>query len=474
MSSLSAAAVSPRGRSLGALCAPAIAAVSLLGLVASSLTVVLIAAERPSFLAPVTRPGFFPAWMVGPLRGLWPGLTANPSRLAWLVSGLIALMFGLYLAAFLTAPRLRARWTIAAVLAIHVIFLLAPPLSYTDVFNYVNYGRMGVAHHLNPYVTLPASGPHGDPSFALSNWHHLRSPYGPLFTLVSYALVPLGVKASLWALKLLVCGASLATLGLVWRCARLLRRSPVAAVAFVAFNPIVLIWGLGADHNDALMMLFVVLAVYLALRQRPRPSWGWAGSALVTAIFVKASAAVLLPVLLVAAAARRRFLAGALLAAVALTLASLFAFGFHLPDLVTQGRLVTAIGIPNLIGLALGQGGETGTLQIVVGALAGLAVLGCAIWAGRRPREWITACGIAMLALVVSLSWAAPWYVLWILPFAALSAGRWLRVATTVLGAYLILAFMPAAVLLADDIGFHPAATPLGVEHTRAIAKVFR
>ena len=474
MSSLSAAAVSPRGRSLGALCAPAIAVVSLLGLVASSLTVVLIAAERPSFLAPVTRPGFFPAWMVGPLRGLWPGLTANPSRLAWLVSGLMALMFGLYLAAFLTAPRLRARWTIAAVLAIHVIFLLAPPLSYTDVFNYVNYGRMGVAHDLNPYVTLPASGPHGDPSFALSNWHHLRSPYGPLFTLVSYALVPLGVKASLWALKLLVCGASLATLGLVWRCARLLRRPPVAAVAFVAFNPIVLIWGLGADHNDALMMLFVMLAVYLALRQRPRPSWGGAGSALVTAIFVKASAAVLLPVLLVAAAARRRFLAGALLAAVALTLASLFAFGFHLPDLFTQGRLVTAIGIPNLIGLALGQGGETGTLQIVIGALAGLAVLACAIWAGRRPREWITACGIAMLALVVSLSWAAPWYVLWILPFAALSAGRWLRVATTVLGAYLILAFMPAAVLLADDIGFHPAATPLGVEHTRAIAKVFR
>ena len=152
----------------------------------------------------------------------------------------------------------------------------------------------------------------------------------------------------------------------------------------------------------------------------------------------------------------------------------MIAFGFHLPDLSTQGRLVTAIGIPNLIGLALGQGGETGTLQIVVGALAGLAVLACAIWAGRRPREWITACGIAMLVLVVSLSWAAPWYVLWILPFAALSAGRWLRVATTVLGAYLILAFMPAAVLLADDIGFHPAATPLGVEHTRAIAKVFR
>ena len=201
---------------------------------------------------------------------------------------------------------------------------------------------------------------------------------------------------------------------------------------------------------------------------------GPGGSALVIAIFIKASAAVLLPVFLAAAAARRRFLAGALLAAATLTLASVIAFGFRLPDLSTQGRLVTAIGIPNLIGLALGQGGETGTLQIVVAALAAVAVLACAIWAGRRPGEWITACGIAMLVLVVSLSWAAPWYVLWILPFAALSAGQRLRVATTVLGAYLIVAFMPAALLLADDIEFHPAATRLGVAHTRAIAKVFR
>ena len=64
----------------------------------------------------------------------------------------------------------------------------------------------------------------------------------------------------------------------MWKCAKLVRRSPVAAVAFVAFNPIVLIWGLGADHNDALMMLFVVLAIYLALRQRPGPSWGRAAA----------------------------------------------------------------------------------------------------------------------------------------------------------------------------------------------------
>ncbi len=43
--------------------------------------------------------------------------------------------------------------------------------------------------------------PHSDPSFLLSNWHQLLSPYGPLFTLMTFAVVPLGVGGSFWALK---------------------------------------------------------------------------------------------------------------------------------------------------------------------------------------------------------------------------------------------------------------------------------
>ncbi len=40
------------------------------------------------------------------------------------------------------------------VVGVHAIFLLAPPMSLTDVFNYINYGRMEVAssepvHHIS-------------------------------------------------------------------------------------------------------------------------------------------------------------------------------------------------------------------------------------------------------------------------------------------------------------------------------------
>ena len=86
-----------------------------------------------------------------------------------------------YLLSTWSARHVDARWIIGALLAVQVILFLAPPLQYTDVFNYINYARMGVVHHLNPYTTLPFHGPHTDPAYAISNWHHLLTPYGPLF-----------------------------------------------------------------------------------------------------------------------------------------------------------------------------------------------------------------------------------------------------------------------------------------------------
>ena len=54
----------------------------------------------------------------------------------------------------------------------------------------------------------------------------------------------------------------------MWKCARLLGRDPVAAIVLVGLNPIVLVWGLGGDHNDFLMVFFIVLGFYLLLRAR--------------------------------------------------------------------------------------------------------------------------------------------------------------------------------------------------------------
>lgn len=575
----------------------AIAVGSLVVIFGISLFVVLLAANRPSFLVPTTHVGFYPHWLAGPLGGLLPFFPRGSNALKYVFTLGMVVMYVAYVLALDHAPRLRARWVIGAIVAVQLVMVLSPPLSLTDLFNYINYGRLEVVHHLNPYATIPYYEPHSDPSYYLSNWHHLLSPYGPLFTVLTFALVPLGVVASFWVLKVLLMLASLGTLALVWACARLLGRDPLRAIVFVGLNPLVLLWGMGGDHNDFLMMLLIVGAFYLLLRARslrapgpqapempvaapiatpgavgavtapagtvaaagaaagvrrlgagrirrlglatlragrpgpngagPSASGNGAGPAgaaapvapaagvgaaagaavrrsprrsaadlagragalvwplapldaaagvlLVTAVAIKASAGILLPVVLMALLVRPRdlvqVLIGVVLAALALGAMTYLAFGAHIPDLSTQARLVTSVSIPNLVGLATGQGGETDVIRSVMTGVLVVGVLASAWWASRHrdlgPDALVTGAGWASVVLIVSLSWVLPWYVLWTLPLAVLSRSRALRRTVLVLGAYLIFAWMPLQADLFRTIGFHPLGTPLGAVHQR-------
>ena len=494
-----------------------LAAGSLAAIVVLSLFIVLIAANRPSLLAPTTHTGFYPHWMAGPLGGLLPGLTDNSTALRFMFTGAVIVMFIGYALLLRRVGRLPARWVIGGILAVHVIFLISPPLALTDMFNYINYGRMEVVHNLNPYTTIPVLEPHSDPAYILSNWHELLSPYGPLFTLLTFAVVPLGVAGSFWALKTLLVCASLLTILLVWKCARLLGRDPLAAAVLVGLNPIVLVWGLGAGHNDFLMIVCIMFGLWLLLRSgafaaaRSQPARsgarasilavpsalrtlrppglatirGWlaplsaaqvcGGAAFVVAAGIKASGAVLIPVVLAGVLrAPRAFVQVALgmfVGLVVVAVVSLAAFGLHTPDLSTQGSLVTSESVPNLIGLALGLGGESNELRKVMVALLILAVLACC-WQAWRRGDAITASGWSSVALLLALSWVLPWYVLWVLPLAALSSSRRLRTASLVLGAYLIVAWAPVSGLLWHSIHFRPEKTALGRLHQRYVKEL--
>jgi hypothetical protein len=241
------------------------------------------------------------------------------------------------------------------------------------------------------------------------------------------------------------------------------------------------------------MLLFIMLGFYLLLLARARAERGdgvaappsrqrllrmpemGAGAAFVVAAAIKASAGVLLPVVLVGLVRSRRalasFLLGALLAGAVVGVISLLAFGLHIPDLNTQSRLVTNESVPNLIGLAIGVGGENETIRAVMSGVLAASVLGCC-WLAWRRRDAVTASGWASVALLLTLSWVLPWYVIWALPLAALSGSRRLRSAVLVLGVYLIIAWSPASGLLWNAIGFHPERTPLGRLHQRYVKEL--
>ena len=86
-----------------------------------------------------------------------------------------------------------------------------------------------------------------------------------------------------------------------------------------------------------------------------------------TAAAIKASGAMLIPVVLAGLlrTPRRwsRSCSGWSWGAWRSARLSLVVFGLHIPDLSTQSRLVTSESVPNLIGLAIGAGGETEALR---------------------------------------------------------------------------------------------------------------
>jgi len=441
---------------------PVYGRVGLGALFAGCLAVVVFAAASPSVLVPRSRFAF-PDWLSGPMHGVFGHLITDPLVLSYGLSAVVLAMTIAYVVALASVRMLSMRTIVIAIVALHVVILLSPPLELTDVFNYLGYARLGGLHGLNPYTHVIEAARH-DPVFGLTSWHNLRSPYGPAFTLLTYPLARLPLPVAYWVLKLATVLASLGFIALVWRCARQLGRDPRFAVLFVAANPIFLIYELGGFHNDVFMLLPAMASISLLLDRRDL----WSGAALMLAVSVKFTAVILLPFLLLAArpwnrpqpiSQRRgvRLLAGTALAAIPLAFASYAAFGLATPNLSDQSTLLTVFSVPNLVGLALGVGGGTPTL-LRIGSVAVVLVVAVLV---RRRGDWLSGAGWSTLALMCSLAWLVPWYIVWLLPLAALGTSIRLRRATVAFTVFLVLTFIPATVMTLTNLGFHPMSTPV-------------
>lgn len=384
-------------------------------------------------LVPGADPGA-PGWLLGPYGqglGLAPGLFLGLLYLATLAwAALVA-----------TARHLGARVLWALVGALVALFALAPPLLSLDVFSYISYGRLSTEAGLNPYEAAPADLP-GDPAAdRVDHFSDAVSVYGPLFTLLSYPLAALGVPAALWSLKAIAALSVLALAALTARIAALRGVPPGPASAFVALNPLVLVHVVGGAHNDGLMVALALGGVLAALTARPAV----AGLALVASVGLKAAGALYLPFALAGAQGRRRLLAAAALAAAALAAPALAIFG---------GSVVEALGVA-------GDNQATSSRWSVPGALAGLLGVGvdplrigfAAAYAGlvvallaaviARGADWVRAAGWAAFGLLVATAWMVPWYVIWLLPLAAVARDRALVAATVALTLFQVIHGVP-------------------------------
>ncbi len=387
--------------------------------------VAVIAAAHPSFLVTPSTLGRFPGWLAGPLRapGLIGVLGTDHARVAYTIAVAVAGVGWLGLTRWASTLPLGAVW--GAVLVAHLLLLLGPPINGADIYNYLGYARLQALHGLNPYAHSLLAAPR-DQLFAWTTWHQLSDPYGPGFTLVVAPLGHASIATAIWVLKGLGAMASLTAIALVGRAARRLDRSPQAAVALCGLCPVWLLWAVGGSHNDLWLAAALAGAALLGAGRRK----GAAGAALVLAAAAKVTTLAVVPLPALAAEPGRR--ARALLeAAAAGALAAgviLVAFAGHLPALDRQAGLVSSLSLPNLLGAALGLGGVTPGVRLALD----VGVAGVAVWAAVRAvrgKGWLPGAGWTMLALMLSLSWLEPWYVVWVLPLAALGASRPLRLA---------------------------------------------
>jgi hypothetical protein len=409
-------------------------AVGIAGLLVTTLLVALAAANTDLLLPESVRP--VPHFLAGPF-----GSTGLDLGSGGVIVVMVA-MFGSYVLAARAADRLSARTVLMCIAGMHALVLLAPPLLSTDVFSYQFYGRMGAVYGANPYL----AGPHAlalDPLFPYigAKWSYTPTVYGPVFTALSMAFAPLSIAASALAFKAIAALASLGTVALVWNAARLRGIDPVKATALVGLNPLIVIYGVGGGHNDLLMMLIVVAGIYLMLANRVRS----ASAVTVAAAAIKLTAGLMLPFAIASGGARRArdrrgdVLLGAGVAAAAIAGLSFALFGFGPVHLLGTIQKVQSEGdwhsLPGFIGTKIGLP----TVAHVVGWLLAGAFAAVFLWLLRRvwrgQLDWIDAAGWTAVTLLLTASSLLPWYVVWLIPLAALASDRRLwRVAIVMTG----------------------------------------
>lgn len=392
--------------------------------------------------------GGSPGWLLGIFRfgGAESLAGDNAGWLYW--SGLMVAMT-LYAVLVWLAPSISMRWLWGAIIGLHVVFLLGPPLLSQDVFSYIAYARLGVVHHLNPYGFRPFDIPQ-DPVFGFAGSKDAVDVYGPWFTLLTYPLAWLSVAAAFWSLKVLAFASSLGLVAVVRSIADRVDADAARAIVLVGLCPATLVHVVGGAHNEALTMLILFAGIAIALSRNERTG----GFVSALAVGVKASAIVPLPFMLLGTRDRPRMIVGMLSSGVVTVALALIAFG---TDSLNGLNLISSNqdrssrwslphkagdGLHAVVG-SIDRADATDAFRLLFVALLALAVLWLLWRTYEQPPTWIANAGWATFGVLLASAWLVPWYLLWLLPFTALARDRWLTVATVLFAAYTMVIAIP-------------------------------
>jgi alpha-1,6-mannosyltransferase len=320
--------------------------------------------------------------------------------------------------------------------------MLVYPITAIDLFGYVARGRVLGIHHANPFLHPPSDFPDDPTGPYAGGWISLASPYGPAWEWLAAAAAVLGGEdflRSLLVFKGVVVLAYALDALLIWAIlSRLNPQQRLGGTLLFAWNPLVLLETAANGHNDVVMLLPVLLAVWLLADHRLSATTALRG-ALALAALTLAAWVKYIPLLLGLPA----------LIAIWRALPTWRArWGALLGGAVLSGAITAALWFPLWPGLdRLMVVEEAGRILFSPAALA-VQVLAKQGWDGARAANLVgpialTTFGIVYLIILARTERGAPgfatgglaalwaylligglsfrhWYPLWLLPLAAL------------------------------------------------------
>jgi alpha-1,6-mannosyltransferase len=355
----------------------------------------------------------------------------------------IVVLFALYYAGYLLVRRNRRAAPLPLLLVPPALCGLALVLTYpftaADIFGYLSQARVWIVHGANPFLVAPGAFS-SDPFLPFTAWTDEPSTYGPAWMLLSAPAAALGgddLLRGLLAFKAQALIFLALDLALIWAIlGRWWPEGRALGVYLVAWNPLVLLDVAANGHNDVAMVLFVLIAVYALVRRWHEVVL----PALTLGALVKFTPIIYVPLALVCLGVQlyyrpdRARRTGTLL--LSLAVSAILVVVLYLPfwdgpasiGFLRRGELFTA-SLGNLLRLAaepaLGEGAAA-TVAKTAGYAAFAVAYGLCLWRARTGvGGMLTAAYWATLAFIaLATMWFQSWYVLWLLPLAALLAAR--------------------------------------------------
>jgi hypothetical protein len=358
------------------------------------------------------------------------------------IGGMLA-MFACYLLALRESRRATAARAMPVVFGCAALMAMAMywmyPVSAIDMFVYAARSRIFTAYGANPNAVAFANYP-SDPwtAYITPEWATRVSPYGPLWNLIAAPITALAgdrIAVALVGFKVLMAACYLAGGWAIARAQAAGGANSATGALLYLWNPLVLWEGIGNGHNDALLALVLLLALYAWVARHDR----WVIPLLVVAALIKY---VSLPLIALAAIAiwRREenrlmrltlLLWSGLLSALALIIALYPFYDLHAIRNSIGEQATIFYTSPAAAAIALLNNRYPINMLIQATTWAGRALLLiAALWQSwvlwRRPERLPRACFEVLFVLIlVAMPIARPWYLIWLVGVAALLPWGW-------------------------------------------------